>query len=172
MTAQSAGDINLDRKQQFETLYNSHARELYTYVNSFLLNRASAEDVMQSLFVKIFSTPGAPEKSLQKPSYLFAAARNLCLDFLRETRRGVSLRESFTLVESITPAQNLEQEELERQLSSLLAHLPDEQREVIMLKVYGDHTFASIAEITTAALATVHKRYQLGIRKLKAEWKY
>ena len=54
-----------------------------------------------------------------------------------------------------------------RHIASLLTEIPDEQAEVIRLRIYGDNSFAEIAEILSIPLPTVKSRFLYGLEKLR-----
>ena len=54
-----------------------------------------------------------------------------------------------------------------RRIASLLTEIPDEQTEVIRLRIYGDNSFAEVAEILSLPLPTVKSRFLYGLEKLR-----
>ncbi|HEV2261580.1 MAG TPA: sigma-70 family RNA polymerase sigma factor [Candidatus Rubrimentiphilum sp.] len=149
----------------FETLYDTHHRLVYGIAYRILGDTAAAEDVTQSVFLKIWSNP---ERFVDGnfSGWIARVARNQSVDVLR--RRSPAAAE---LSESIPDGDWLE----ERAFSALdaeavrnaVATLPAEQREPIELGFFGGITHAAIAQRTGIPLGTIKTRIRTGLRRLR-----
>jgi RNA polymerase sigma-70 factor, ECF subfamily len=140
-------------------LYDRHAPGLYAYVRSLCANAQDSEDIVQESFLKLLDyVKRAPIDSFQ--ALLFTTARNLVINDARRARvrRGV-------LPAPVEPDVPPEPETL-AVLRSAMERLPDDQREVVVLKVWSGLTFAEIGAITGAGAATVASRYRYALSKV------
>jgi RNA polymerase sigma-70 factor (ECF subfamily) len=138
-------------------LYDRLGRRLYAYALSLTGDASRSEDAVQDAFLRLLQyAPGRDLKSLE--GFLFTATRNLILDDHR--RRAVRRQTPAPLV--LTQASGAPDDAA----SQALGTLPEEQREAVVLKIYGELTFAEIGEVTGTSLSTAAARYRLGIEKL------
>jgi len=144
-------------------LYVESRRQLYTYAVSITGNRESAEDAIHAAFQNLLRRDQLPADL--RP-YLFRSVRNAALDALRRSKvRTDSMFELSAATGPAAPgtpaaAQPAEVERWLQQLSS-------DERETIVLKIYGDLSFHEIAELRQIPLPTVASWYRRGLEKLK-----
>jgi RNA polymerase sigma factor (sigma-70 family) len=155
-----AGDV-----ASFEAIYDRYASSLLLYARSLTRNAAQSEDLVQDAFIRLMEYDPARLQGSAK-GLLFATLRNLVMDEHR--RAGVHQRVRPVLrLRGKDSAQTCNSEEL----SQLLYDLPDEQRETVMLKIFGGMTFDEIAEMTRTGAPTVMSRYRYALAKLEQSLK-
>jgi RNA polymerase sigma-70 factor (ECF subfamily) len=142
-----------------EGLYEAQAAQIILYGRALGLSHAEAEDVLQETFVALMRLP-EPDKPLH---YCLRTFRNRALNYKRglwrRLMREVESRRWFEASAGET-AQELA-------AMKCLARLPREQREVIVLKIWHQHTFDEIARLLEESPNTVAGRYRYGLQKLK-----
>jgi RNA polymerase sigma-70 factor, ECF subfamily len=143
-----------------ESLYRAKASELILYGRALGLSHGEAEDVLQETFVVLMQRPLPPELP---EHYCVRTFRNRALNYRRSlwrrlTRELESVR-WFERSPAETPA--------ERAAMRGLAALPPQQREVIVLKLWHDHTFEKIGELLDISPNTAAGRYRYGLQKLR-----
>lgn len=158
-----------DRLRLFRQLYDAFQARLFTYIGGILGNRHDAEEAMQTLFLKLYRSPQGLQRALDNPSYLFGAARNACYSLREKRRQQGRSAEQFDMRLIEARSTESDPEEAAR-LNAALRTLPDEQREVVVMRVFSDLSFEAIAEVTRAPLSTVYKRYHAAIQKLQERW--
>jgi len=144
------------------SLYEKHGSTLVAYACSCGVDFASAEDVVQQVFLRLLNPPrSAPDVPI---AYLYRATRNACLNHHRDRMRETVLPEEETwLVSSgATQAEALA-------VQKALRDLPEEQRETVFLRIWSGMTLAEIAEATATPLNTVASRYRYGLEKLRGQ---
>jgi RNA polymerase sigma-70 factor (ECF subfamily) len=153
----------------FEVLYRRYRRRLYVYAYSLLKRLHEAEEALQEVFAKMVSNIGAFSRAANVSSFLFTVCRNHCINMLR-ARKNTPLQPAengFELYQVRNPVDDAAtREEIDR-LNAVIGSLPDEQREVLVLKVYSELTFSQIAEATGQPQGTVASRYRLALDKVK-----
>ena len=151
-----------------ELLWDRYAPDLLAFLQGVLCSRHDAEDVLQTIFVRIVRKRRYLAAARCLDAYVYQIARNEATSFLRQHRRKRPL-ESDTqpwLVAAAEPADR-SQEEAEA-LQAALSHLPTVQREVVVLKTYKDKTLREIAAMLDLSVNTVASRYRYGLEKLRA----
>ena len=127
-----------------------------------------AEDAAQDTFVAFAKNVATFRLTGSLRAYLAACVANRVRDLLRTRRRSWACLPDDLSVVSEEPGLTITaNEELER-LSGALATLPEEQREVIVLRVHGRLRFRAIATLQNTSVNTVKGRYRYGIRKLRS----
>lgn len=142
-----------------ERSYEAWGAKLHHYLLGMLRSPADAEDALQTVFVKLAQRGEAGIADLG--AYLFSAARNEALSLRRRQGRTAPPAPP----ELFEPAGGDDEER--RQLGRALAELPDEQREVLLLKVWEGLSFREIAALTGVPQDTAASRYRYALDKLK-----
>ena len=146
-----------------ETLYDRYAPRVLGMALKITGDRTLAEDILLETFLRVWQS-AITYQSQQKTfwSWLFRIARNLAIE---ARRRLVS-----PPVHVEMPVVNQDQSDLNaKQVQSILADLPHEQRQVIEMAYFYGMTRQEIAEATGEALGTIHTRARLGLQKLRKE---
>jgi RNA polymerase sigma-70 factor (ECF subfamily) len=144
-----------------ERLYLAKAPELILYGRALGLSHCEAEDVLQETFVALMKRAGAPELP---EHYCVRAFRNRAINY----RRGLWRRLAREWESARWFERAADESPLEREAMSCLARLPAEQREVIVLKIWHEHTFEQIGDLLEISPNTAAGRYRYGLQKLKA----
>jgi RNA polymerase sigma-70 factor (ECF subfamily) len=142
-------------------LYDEKAASLVLYGRALGLSHGEAEDVLQDTFLALLQLADPPA---QPEHYLVRCFRNRALNYRRSlwrrARRELESWRWFEPAEGETPR--------EREAMRCLARLPAEQREVIVLRLWHQFTFASIGQLLGLSPNTVAGRYRYGLQKLRA----
>ncbi len=158
----AAGD-----ERAFAALYDRFAGRMYRVALRLLGCREDAEDVVQDVFLAAVRSRERLGDVRDLTAYLFAAlyrAAGRCA-----LRRLRALQVSPAAVsEAIAPVERVAAYDAESpRLQQAIRSLPDEQREVLTLKIDGELTFAQIAQVTGVSLSTAASRYHYALEKLK-----
>ena len=159
----------------FDILVGRWDRKIQGAIYRVLGSEDEARDLCQEAFLKAYRGLGSFKREARFSSWLYQIALNLCRDRLRR-RRGrtmVSLDDLedgavAPLSTSLPSALDLvETRDLQRTVAAAVAALPEEQREVIVLKEYQGLTFVEIAEILDVPISTVKTRLYRGLGHLR-----
>jgi len=151
-------------KDDARGLYERHGRALLAYACALLRDPSAAEDVLHQVFLNVLR--GRAAINGDPVPYLFRAIRNTALNHIRGQSREVELAGAGVWLES--PDGRTEES---LALQSALATLPAEQREVVVLKIWGQLTFEEAAAVIGVSPNTAASRYRYGLEKLKEIWK-
>jgi RNA polymerase sigma-70 factor (ECF subfamily) len=158
----------------FDVLVARWDRKIRGAIYRIVGSEDEARDLCQEAFLKAYRHLGTFKREARFSSWLYQIALNLCRDRLRR-RRGrtmVSLDDAdeggLGLVESRpSPFELLEGRDLSRRVGAAVEALPDEQREVIVLKEYQGLTFLEIAQVLDVPISTVKTRLYRGLVLLR-----
>ncbi|MBI5836963.1 MAG: sigma-70 family RNA polymerase sigma factor [Candidatus Eisenbacteria bacterium] len=151
----------------FTGLYREYRTRLHQYALSLVRDPDAAEDAVQDAFLGWVRQLAAGKAPRRGGPYLYASVRNRCLDRLRR-RPEMALDEAH--VELLAaPAGDAERIGLRDALNRLLLALPEEQREVVVLRTWHDMEFAAIATLQGVPLNTAIARYHYALARLRRE---
>ena len=136
-------------------LFERYNRSLWLYCARMLGDAEQAGDIVQGLWEKVILLRDKEITPPEKPgSYLFSAARNLCLNHFRARRDLASLEE---LAEADHPQQEIpERSHMEELVAIAMTQLPEGQREVLALNAYSGYGFDEIADLLGKPAGAIH----------------
>jgi len=158
--------LERDDPNAVELMWDRYARELYAVVLASLRSKHDADDLLQAIFVKIVRKRRQLAKAGCLDAYIHQIARNEIVSFLRRRRHrlvDLSEVEPWLTASDEAGATN----ELAEEVQTALDRLPRTQREVVILKMYGNKTFREIAGMLELSLNTVASRYRYSLDKLR-----
>ena len=130
-------------------------------------NIDDAEDVLQDTFLKVYSRISnlKSAKISDLRHYLFRALSNTCTSKIEERRRWptMTLGAEYDIAEG--ESRNFESDF--QRISLLMQKIPEEQAEVIRLRIYGNNSFLEISEILSIPVPTVKSRFLYGLEKIR-----
>jgi RNA polymerase sigma-70 factor (ECF subfamily) len=159
-------DLARGRTEALEGIWESCADDLYGLALWRTGSIADASDVVQDVFVRI-AERRSKLRSVRNPrAYLLAMAHRAAVDLHRSrSRRPTRPLEDCPYLEA--PGADRERETEARRTSSMLADLPDAQREAVWLHEIAGLTFAEIGKVTGAPTFTAASRHRLGMKRLR-----
>ena len=149
-----------------ELLWNYYAGDLFAFLQALLCSRHDAEDVLQTVFLRIVRKRHRLAGARCLDPYVYRIARNEAARLTGRRRKEQTAKaasESWLTVREDRP----EPSDLAEQLQAALARLPQPQREVIVMKVYKQKTFLEISRLLGLSANTVASRYRYGMEKLR-----
>ncbi|MDI9364398.1 MAG: sigma-70 family RNA polymerase sigma factor [Flavobacterium sp.] len=169
------GNINA-----LEVLVHRYKDKIYTSIFFLVKDKYVAEDLFQEVFIKIIDTLRS-DRYNEEGKFLHWALRiahNLCVDYFRKIKRthfvASNERDVFELIGSVGDAADTKmlQSQSYQKIRGMLDYLPEEQREIIVLRHFAGMSFKEIADVTNCSINTSlgRMRYALiNLRKMVAE---
>lgn len=151
-------------REALRFLYVSYSHNIYGYVRSIVRDDHEAEDVTQHVFAKLMTTIGKyDDRGVPFFAWLLRMARNVAIDHLRANR--------ITPTESLPEAGTSYDADIDqiRTVRDALASLPEEQREVVVLRHLVGLTPGEIADRMGRSEPSIHGLHHRGRRALKRE---
>ena len=187
MNAQAVTDQELigrylaGNQSSLERLIRRHKNRIFAYILMIVKEKELAEDLFQDTFIKVINTirSGSYKEEGKFIQWAMRIAHNLIIDHFRKSKRIpiIENRDDFDIFEKVRiPVESIEErivtEQIHKDVKKLIDYLPKEQREVLIMRHYGDMSFKEIAEVTNVSINTAlgRMRYALiNLRKLVDE---
>jgi RNA polymerase sigma-70 factor (ECF subfamily) len=182
MTAYRAGE-----SRAFDKLLGRYEKPIWNFLRRFSRDAEAAEDLLQEVFLRVVKDAQQSEAAwkghAKLSTWLYTIARNLCIDRARRAVHreaasldgtGISGAESTEslhdrLASSDAPADLVVAgRQAARRIDRAIAELPDEQREVFLMREVMELPFAEIASVVGASEPTVKSRMRYALEKLRA----
>lgn len=157
-------------------LIERHQSKIYGFIYNKINDRDAADDIFQDTFIKVI-------KTLKSNSYneegkflpwVMRIAHNLVIDYFRRNKKMPMMRETddYSIFSYLTDSsQNVEgriiTEQVENDLQKLIEALPDDQKEVLTMRLYRDMSFKEIAELTGVSINTALGRMRYALINLR-----
>lgn len=168
------------RDSAIEVLIRRHQKRVYSYILLLVKKQVVAEDIFQETFIKVIKSlkEGKYVDANRFVSWVMRIAHNLIIDHFRREKQSKMISKDDYEADILNHPQysdkNIEEEVVFMQILSdvrnLIDQLPDDQKEVVMLRYYGDLSFKEIAEQTNVSINTALGRMRYAIinmRKIK-----
>ncbi|MBC7886602.1 MAG: sigma-70 family RNA polymerase sigma factor [Ferruginibacter sp.] len=163
------------------TLVTRYKDRIYTSIYLLVKDKYMAEDLFQDVFIRIIDTlKGGRYKDEGKfLPWALRIAHNMCVDHFRKIKRSPSIKTSddrdiFEVLNFSEPSAEtrMMQSQSHERVRKMIDMLPDDQREVIILRHYADLSFKEIADLTKCSINTALGRMRYGLinmRKMMTE---
>lgn len=169
-------------EKAFEQLLMRHKEKMFRFIYLKVRDRDLAEDLFQETFVKIINTLklGAYNEEGKFLPWAMRIAHNLVIDHFRRSSKvrmiseSSSLKDDFNIFSVLAnDSKNVQEQwvydELEQQMVELIEHLPENQKDILKMRIFQDLSFKDIAELEDISINTAlgRMRYALiNLRKL------
>ena len=161
------GDCNALRD-----IYDLYKDELVTLASALLYDKTTAEDAVHDVFAKLIDRQQTLKITQNLKQYLMTAVANAARQRYRLQKKvsEVPLDSDKTPeIETLQPPESaILADEQQQHLTAALSALPYEQREVILLRHFGELRFKKIASMQSVSINTVQGRYRYGLDKLRS----
>ena len=158
------------------SLIERHQSKIYGFIYSKVNDRDLSDDIFQDTFIKVIKT--LKTKSYNEEGkflpWVMRIAHNLVVDHFRKAKKMPFQRETeeYSIFNYMTDnAPTIESqmitEQVEVDLTRLLNELPDDQKEVLMMRMYQDLSFKEIAELTGVSINTALGRMRYALLNLR-----
>ena len=157
----------------FTQLYERHRLGLFRFLLGLCGDHALAEEVFQDTWMSLIRSSSEQREAVLFKTWLYQIARNRLIDHWRKSGRHQGKLDEYDEAQhaSADPGPGPEQQLLlsrdQERLRAALADLPEEQREVFLLRAHGDLELHQIAELTRTPAETVKSRLRYALNKLR-----
>lgn len=162
-------DVKIDRPPS-QSWLTEHGPRLVLMARQWVPCHADAEDIVQTAFVRFWKHADSARDPI---AYLYRIVRNTAMNHYRSTARRKQHEDAAASQPQrrepmfVDPVARVEQAELGEQVTDALDTLPIEQREVVVMRVWGQLSFDAIGEATEVPARTAQSRYRYGIGALR-----
>tara|TARA_B110000908_G_scaffold45002_1_gene54786 strand:- start:1831 stop:2418 length:588 start_codon:yes stop_codon:yes gene_type:complete len=163
-------------ESSLEELIKRHKQRLYSFIYSKVLNRDIAEDVFQDTFIKVIRTlkKGNYNEEGKFLPWVMRIAHNLVIDHFRKTNRMPTFKNTdefdiFSVIGdgNLNAEKRMIQDQIYTDVRELIEELPEEQKEVLMMRMYRDMSFKEISENTGVSINTALGRMRYALMNMR-----
>ena len=162
--------------EAFSVLVKKHKEKIFTSIYLLVKDKYLAEDIFQDTFIKVIDTLKSGKYSEEGKFLPWAMriAHNLCVDHFRKIKRTPVIKTSgdydiFETMNFSEPAADdrITKDQANNTIRKLVEKLPDEQREVIIMRHYANLSFKEIAAMTNCSINTALGRMRYGLLNIR-----
>ncbi len=159
-----------------ELLIKRHQQRLYSFIYSKVQNRDTTEDIFQDTFIKVIRTlkKGSYNEEGKFLPWVMRIAHNLIIDFFRKSNRMPKFNNTddfdiFSVLSdgSLNAENKIIKEQILADVKELVEELPEEQKEVLKMRIYNDMSFNEISENTGVSINTALGRMRYALINLR-----
>ena len=143
-----------EQQHAFAELYARHAQRVYAYILRMSGETVASQDLLQETFIKFYNAARGDLVVANTRAFLIMIARNLCLNWKRDTRSNVEIESLDLAIDDDT----VERNDLSRILNVALELLEFEHREAFVLKYYQGYSYEEMSRITGETVAALRSR--------------
>ncbi|MEJ7611603.1 MAG: sigma-70 family RNA polymerase sigma factor [Ferruginibacter sp.] len=160
----------------FSTLITRYKDKIFTSIYLLVKDRYLAEDIFQDVFIRVIDTlrSGRYTDEGKFLPWVMRIAHNLCVDHFRKVKRNPTIKTSddrdiFEVLNFSEPGIDVQimNGQTSDKVRKMIDMLPEDQREVIILRHYADLSFKEIAQLTNCSINTSLGRMRYGLLNLR-----
>ena len=163
-------------EKALEVLINRHNQRISSFIYSKVLDRDVSEDIFQDTFIKVIKTlkKGNYSEEGKFLPWVMRIAHNLVIDHFRRNKRmpmfeGNDDFNIFSVIgdDKLNVEKQLIKDQIDSDLTLLIEELPDDQKEVLLMRIYRDMSFKEISENTGVSINTALGRMRYALINLR-----
>ena len=164
------------RENALGALINRHQHRIYSFIYSKVYDRDIAEDIFQDTFIKVIRTlkRGKYNEEGKFLPWVMRIAHNLVIDHFRRNKRMPKFDNSgdfniFSVLsdDNLNAEKQLIKDQIESDVKELIKELPEDQLEVLTMRIYKDMSFKEISERTGVSINTALGRMRYALINLR-----
>jgi len=158
------------------TLINRHQSKIFGFIYSKIADRDISNDIFQDTFIKVIRTlkSKAYNEEGKFLPWVMRIAHNLIIDHYRRNKKMPMFRETeefsiFSIMsdDSLTIENKIIRDQVEIDLKKLIEELPEDQKEVLVMRMYQDMSFKEISEVTGVSINTALGRMRYALMNMR-----
>lgn len=134
--------------ETFKKVFLPYHQKLYRIAYRIVQNTTNAEDIVQESFIKLWNKRDELENIDNTEAFAIIILRNTCLDYLRKTKNDYHTSYDADIPETVSLSTQIEIQDDAKYVKSLINKLPEQQRQVMMLKHWDGYTDEEIENMT------------------------
>ena len=157
-------------------LITRHKQKIYSFIYSKVFDRDVSEDIFQDTFIKVIKTlkRGAYNEEGKFIPWVMRISHNLVIDHFRKNNRMPKFENNsdfniFSVLHdgSLNAEKTMIKEQVEGDLKKIIQELPDDQKEVLLMRIYKEMSFKDISEKTGVSINTALGRMRYALINLR-----
>lgn len=169
-------DYMQGNEKALEILINKHNQRITSFIYSKVADRVIADDIFQDTFIKVIRTlkKGSYSEEGKFLPWVMRIAHNLIIDYYRKNKRMPLFEGSddfniFSIIgdEKLNAEGQIIKDQIDCDLGVLIQELPEDQKEVLIMRIYKDMSFKEISENTGVSINTALGRMRYALINLR-----
>lgn len=159
------------QRQAFEELVSQYSQQLYWQIRKMVITHSDANDVLQNVFIKVWTSLEAFRSESKLSTWLYRIAVNESITFINreKARRNISLDDDDSFLgEQLESDPFFDGDEATLKLQKALLTLPEKQRLVFNMKYFDDMKYSEISEILDTSEGALKASYHHATKKIEA----
>lgn len=161
-----------EQEEAFRGIVDAYTEKLYWHIRRFLCSHEDSNDLLQDIFIKIWSALPTFRGESRLYTWLYRIATNEVLNYLRKQKLKAFIsfdNVSAMLERKIDDDIYFNGDELQRELHKAIQKLPEKQRIVFSLRYFDEMKYEDISEITDTSVGALKASYHHAYNKIKEE---
>ena len=151
-------------KTNIDKIYEEYYQKVFAYINSRINNYYQAEDLCEDVFTKVVKRIDTFDESKSSLStWIYNICKNTLIDYYRTRHDEYELIDNYEYLEDTKPVSSAEVADLTKALDGL----PQEEKDIIVLKYYEGYSLKEIAEKMSLSYGVVKLRHNDALEKMK-----
>ncbi len=162
------------QRKTFERVVREYSEQLYWQVRRIVLTHDDADDVLQNVFMKVWTHLDSFHQDARLSTWLYRIAINESLDFVRRKKKQlvVSSDEQENAIANMLVADRyFDGDEAQALLQEAIAQLPDVQRTVFNLRYFDDMKYSEISQLLHTSEGALKASYHIAVKKISEFFK-
>lgn len=158
------------RERAFAKIIKKYQERLYWHVRRLVVNHEDANDVLQNVFIKIWTYLDNFREESNLYTWMYRIATNEALTFIEKEKKrtSVSLSDHETgLANRLTAEKGFDANKLEWRLQQAIQSLPDKQRVVFLLRYYDEMPYEEMSKVTDTSVGALKASYHHAVKKVE-----
>lgn len=158
------------RERAFAKIIKKYQERLYWHVRRLVVNHEDANDVLQNVFIKIWTYLDNFREESNLYTWMYRIATNETLTFIEKEKKrtSVSLSDHETgLANRLTAEKGFDANKLEWRLQQAIQSLPDKQRVVFCLRYYDEMPYEEMSKVTDTSVGALKASYHHAVKKVE-----
>ena len=160
------------REKAFSEIVESYSERLYWHVRRFLCSHEDTDDLLQEIFIKVWSSLSSFRGESQLYTWIYRIATNESLNFLQKQKIRAALRFediTYKLDDKIDEDTGVDGNEAQKALMKAVSRLPSKQKTVFIMRWFDDLSYEDISEILGTSVGALKASYHFAHEKIRAE---
>lgn len=157
-------EIKCNNKIAYERLYIKYNKLVYGIAFSILKNREDSEDIVQTVFTKLYKIDKSKLPDSKEASWLYVMTKNEAITYLRKKNNNIDLESIYDIEDKDNEINNIIDKV---QFNRLISGLNDKEKQIISLKIIANLSFDEIGKLLGEPTGTIKWRYYKGVHTLK-----
>lgn len=156
--------LKCGNKKAFENLYSKYNRLVYGIAFSILKNKADSDDIVQTVFSKIYEINKEKLPINKEASWIYTLTKNETITFLRKKENHISLEAIYEIEDNDNEINNIIDKD---SYNRLISKLNNKEKQIISLKILGNFSFDEISKLLNEPSGTIKWRYYKAVNTIK-----